>query len=245
MDHEADRTESPRAWWRRRLARLDAVLDLPADRPRTPGVEPRTERLSVRAGGRGGCLETLDMVAPRPSRDVDRAVLLAGVAALCGQLTGRAEVALGTAVPGLDGGSGLAVLRFRVAAGMPFGELLGQAREQVTEAVRWGPVPRDLAGAYPRGWHPLAQVVVAVRGPGEPAPDLVALRLAPEAPAFDLAWVLDRAASPAILVLEHDASRFERSAPVFLGRLQSLLTGGLADPGTPLASLAAGSPPVA
>lgn len=247
MDHELDRTDSSRAWWQSQLAGLDTALDLPADRPRSHQAvgEPRLERTAMPVGGRGGCLAPLDLVAARPSREVDTAVLLAGVAGLCCRLTGRSEVALGTGVPGADGRPGLAVLRFRVAAGASFGDLLTQARRRITEATLRGPVPRDLAPVRDARWHPFTQVVVAARAPGETAPDTAALRLLPEATPFDLAWILDRATDPATLLLEYDPSRYRISAPVLLRALQSLLAGGLGDPGAPLVTLSAGSAPMA
>lgn len=249
MNHELDRTESSRAWWQSQLAGLDTVLDLATDRrrprPRLAAGDSRLERTAVPVGGRGGCLAPLDLVAARPSREVDTAVLLAGVAALCGRLTGRPEVALGTAVPGADGRPGLGVLRFRLPPGSSFGDLLTQARQGIVEATRRGPIPRDLAPAGDGEWHPFTQVVVAARAPGEAAPDTAALRLRPESKPFDLAWILDRAEDPAALLLEYEPSRYRISAPLLLRTLQSLLADGLGDPGAPLVARAAGAPPVA
>lgn len=245
MDHEDERIDSSRAWWRRRLAGLDAVLDLPADRPRRAVRDPRLERLTVPAGGRDGCLGPLELVAARPSREVDTAVLLAGVAGLCGRLTGRPDVALGTALTGDDGRPGLGVLRFRLGVATSFGALFTQARQEMREAMRWGPVPRDLAAATDPRWHPLTQVVVAVRARGEVAPDTAALRIAPGAAPFDLAWILDRSTDPATLLLEHDPLRFRLAGPELLAALQSLLARGLGDPAAPLSRLAPDRIPLA
>lgn len=248
VDQELDRTDSSRAWWQSQLAGLDMVLDLPADGPRGPARGPRLERAAAPVGGRDGCLARLDLVAARPSREVDTAVLLTGVAALCVRLTGRSDLALGTTVPGPGGRPGLAVVRLQVRTGATFGDLLGQARDRLAEAARRGPVPPELAAAAPSRdghWHPFTQVVVTVRARGEAAPDPAALRLLPDAAPFDLAWILDRTADPASLLLEYEPARYRTSAPVLLRDLQSLLARGLDDPGAPLVALAAGSMPVA
>jgi hypothetical protein len=246
MEPVVDRKDTPEAWWRRRLAGLEASLKLPADRPRGgPPAGARPRRLELVAGGPSGCLAALDLVAAHPSREVDRAVLLAGVAALCAHLTGRDDLALGTSVPGADGRSGLAVLRFRFTPGTSFGELLNQARELAREATDRGPVPPGLAAQGNGRHHPFTQVVVAVRWPGEAAPNAAALRLTADAPPFDLAWTLDRAADPATLVLEHDAGRFATSGRTFLGTLQEMLVTGLGDPAVPLDALGVGPVPVA
>lgn len=240
MEHDGERTEPAGTWWRRQLAGLDAGLELPAD-PRSPGGVPRLERLSLPVGGPDGCLGPLDLVAARPSAEVDATVLLAGVAALCARLTGCSELPLGTAVPGTEGRPGLAVLRFRLAAGTPFGDLVAQARDLLAEATRRGPVPPALARGHDPRRHPLTQVVVVVRARGDSAPDTAALRLVPQAPPFDLAWILDRTAEPAALLLELDASRFRSAGHAWMNGLQSLLSAGLGDPALPVGALPAGA----
>lgn len=246
MDPAVDRRGSDEAWWRRRLAGLEAGLDLPADRPRgLPGGAARPGRLLLPAGGPSGCLAALDLVAARPSPEVDRAVLLAGVAALCAHRTGRDDVALGISATGAEGRLGLAVVRLRLAPGISFGELFTQARAMAREATDHGPVPSALAALGDGRCHPFTQVVVAVRRPGEPAPDAAALRLHPDAPHFDLAWILDRASRPATLVLEHDHGRFAASGRAYLDSLRELLVTGLGDPAVPLDALGVGPVPVA
>jgi len=233
-------------WWRRRLAGLEPSLGLPADRPRSASSAPwRPHRLEMAAGGPAGCLAALDLVAARPSREVDTAVLLAGVAALCAHRTGRRDLALGTAVAGPGGRMGLVVLRFRLAPDTTFGELLTQARALVQEAADRGPIPPGLAPPGDGRCHPFAQVVAVVRWPGEPAPDAAALRLSADAPNFDLVWTLDRAADPALLVLEHDAGRFGAAGPALLRAVQALLASGLNDPAAPLNALGVEPVPVA
>lgn len=243
LDHEVERTESSRAWWRRHLEGLDGVLELPADAPRPSPSSTVRRRLASSLDRRDGWLGRLDLVAARPSPEVDTAVLVAGVAALCSRLTGRLDLAVGTPVPGAAGRPGLGVLRFRLHPGRGFGEILAEAQRLVREAALRGPVPPDLApslplGVHPERCHPLTQVVVATRSPGEAAPDPAALRLTAESPSFDLAWVLDRSGAPPCLVLDHDPEQFATAGPRFLTGLQALLAHGLTDPGTPLASLA-------
>ncbi|HEX6199674.1 MAG TPA: AMP-binding protein, partial [Thermoanaerobaculia bacterium] len=239
---EAEAGPAPGGWWSR-LEGLDPVLELPADRPRprVPGL--RRERLAVPLGAGAGWLRRLDLVAARPSSRRTAAVLAAGVAALCARLTGRRDLALGTPVAGGVGRAGLGVLRLELPDDPTFGELLDRTQRRLLEADERGPVPAALAGHDgPAGpsdpaRHPLVQVAVAVRGPGEPAVDGAALRLGDEAPPFELLWVLDRSVEPACLVLEHDPELFGAMGRRLTGGLLALLEAAVADPGLRLSAL--------
>ncbi|HVG09973.1 MAG TPA: amino acid adenylation domain-containing protein [Thermoanaerobaculia bacterium] len=167
-------------YWRRQLAGIPPVLDLPADRPRPPRpnfrgaarylplpqeVAMQTKELGRREGS------TLFMTA------------LAAFAALVGRYTGRTDVVLGSPAanrhtPGTEGlfGFFVGVLPFRLdLSGDPtFRELLRRSREAALGAYAHPDVPferlvDELDLARDKSRTPLVQVMLSVQnGSGEP-----------------------------------------------------------------------------
>ncbi|MFD0451324.1 condensation domain-containing protein [Rhodococcus aetherivorans] len=160
--------------WATTLAGLpDTPLPLPTDRPRP-----------ARPSHRGGAVTAhLDAGTHRRVRDVARAhdatgfmVLHAALAALLARRSGRADIAVGTAVAGradprLHALVGMFVgtltLRTTVAGDEPFGDLLRRIRTTDLDALAHADVPFDrvVARVAPvRGTHhPLFQVLLAHR----------------------------------------------------------------------------------
>ena len=202
-------------------SRSAPVLELPADRPRSRALGARRGRHALPAPEAGS----------GSTPPADAAVLLAAVAVLAARTTGRRDPVVGT--PDRSG-TGLLAVRFRIAGDPAFGELVEQSREALRRAVEEGSLPPSPADP---AFHPEVQVLAAVRAPGERAIDLAALRLAPDAPPFDVAFVLDLATSPATLAADFDAERFASAGPVHLEALHAILAAGLADPVRTVGSL--------
>ena len=149
--------EAQLAYWRRRLADLPPVLDVPTGRPRPPqpGLAARSERLSLigeaaeqlrQAVREGGC--TLAMA------------LLAGIAALLHRYSGAQDVLVATQFSGrtrpeLAGVLGLflntVMLRIDLKDNPSFRELMQRVRADLLEGYRHQdlPFPLLLAKLFP------------------------------------------------------------------------------------------------
>ncbi|WP_044475791.1 non-ribosomal peptide synthetase [Rhodococcus aetherivorans] len=249
--------------WATTLAGLpDTPLPLPTDRPRP-----------ARPSHRGGAVTAhLDAGTHRRVRDVARAhdatgfmVLHAALAALLARRSGRADIAVGTAVAGradprLHALVGMFVgtltLRTTVAGDEPFGDLLRRIRTTDLDALAHADVPFDrvVARVAPvRGTHhPLFQVLLAHRTvpAGEDLPQLPGLRVrefdaGTPAAQFDLTWdVTERDGDGGIDVrLVYATDLFDpATAGALLDDYVALLGAALADPGTAVGDLAASAP---
>ncbi len=177
------------AWWRRQLAGLPHVLELPADRPRPAAQSYRgaTRPYGCRPGLPG--LEALG----RHEGATLFMVLLAGFQALLARYSGQDDLAVGSPGAGRDRveTEGLIgffvntmVLRGDLAGAPTFGELLGRVRETALAAYLHQDVPfeklvEELAPERSLAHAPLFQVMLVLQNAPVGSLEIEALRLRP------------------------------------------------------------------
>ncbi|HEV2852268.1 MAG TPA: amino acid adenylation domain-containing protein [Thermoanaerobaculia bacterium] len=251
------------AYWRRQLAGMPPVLDLPADRPRPPrrsfrgevrflplpsGLAAQVKELGRREG------TTLFMTA------------LAAFAALIGRYTGRTDVVLGSPAahrhqPGTEGifgfFAGNLVLRLDLGGDPTFRELLRRAREAALGAYAHPDVPferlvEELDPARDKSRNPLVQVMLSVQAAsGEPfrfaglAAEPVVMHNATSQ--FDFTLFANEGPEGLVLAAEYSTDLFEGStAERMLAHVSALLAAVVADPDLRLSALPAEiAPPAA
>ncbi|MEA2693984.1 MAG: hypothetical protein QOJ16_3371, partial [Acidobacteriota bacterium] len=248
-----ERLAAELGFWRRALAGVPTLLELPGDRPRSPRPSPRgavfeatwprdlVERLRGAARAQGA---TLFMA------------LCAGFEALLARYTGAAAFALGLPIAGrqrveTEGLVGCFVNTLALPAelrGEPsFGELLQRVREAVLDAEAHQELPferlvEELQPERSLGYAPLVQVALTLQNaPGAPLA-LAGLRstrlaVAPAAAKFDLA-VSCREAGDLSLGFEYNAERFSAAWIERLARhFRQLVEAALARPEVPCSLL--------
>jgi amino acid adenylation domain-containing protein len=241
--------------WRRRLAGLPPVLDLPTDRPR-PAVQ------TFRGASRG--LELSDALAGR-LRDLSRQrgatlfmTLLAGFQGLLARFTGQEDVSVGAPVAGrtrveTEGLIGFfvntLVLRGDLSGDPDFLELLGRVRETALEAYSHQELPfeklvEEIRPERSLSHSPLFQVVFqlthAAPAPPLRLPGLTVAPLADETTTakFDLTLTVAESAGRLNAALEYNVDLFDSPTIVrLLERFQRLLDAAAADPRQRLSDL--------
>ncbi|HEY3568284.1 MAG TPA: amino acid adenylation domain-containing protein [Thermoanaerobaculia bacterium] len=244
------------AYWRRQLAGVPTVLDLPTDRPRPPRQSFRGEvllqplptdlsRAIAELGRREGA--TLLMTA------------LAAFAALLGRYTGREDILLGSPAanrhhPGTEGLFGFfvgnLVLRLDLSGDPTFRELLHRARQTALGAYAHPDVPferliEELDPARDKSRGPLVQVMLSVQPvPGEPARfaglSAEVLDVHTDTSQFDLSLFFLDGPRGLTLEAEYATDLFERSTVErMLAQLSALLAAVVADPDLRLSALPA------
>lgn len=137
------------SYWRERLAGIPAVLELPADRPRSSMPQFHGARQSLVLSER--LSEVLKQISEREEVTLF-ATLLAAFQALLWRYTGQDDIVVGSIVPGRDtvGTSGLIglfartiVSRINLRDDPTFRELLGRLREAGRNDCRHQNVPFD------------------------------------------------------------------------------------------------------
>ncbi|MEO6196445.1 MAG: non-ribosomal peptide synthase/polyketide synthase [Thermoanaerobaculia bacterium] len=234
-------------YWRRRLAGMPEVLELPADRPR-PAVR------SIRGAGHsfvlpGALAGTLRALGRREGATLFM-TLLAAFQALLGRYSGE-DVAVGTPVAGrnhleIEELIGLfvntLVLRVSLAGDPTFLEVVARVRETVLEAHEHQELPFDklveeLQPERSLSHAPLFQVMFVLQ-PAAPEPGLPGLSTRPllegngiETARFDLVLALTERAHGLLGLFDYSLDLFE---PVTVarvaGHLANLLAGVAANP---------------
>ncbi len=228
------------AYWRQALAGL-APLDLPDDRPRSAGRAARSggwHRFTLPPALVGGLA--------RRSREEGATlfmVLFAGFAALLARITGREDLAVGTAVAnrtqkGIEGLIGFfvntLVLRADLAGDPGAAELIGRLRAVCLAAYAHQDLPFEkvveaLAPDREAGRTPLFQVMLALQNaPTEslrlPGLSLEILATEGGTAKFDLVLNLEETPGGLAATFEYSRDRFEPSTIVRLaGHLENLL----------------------
>lgn len=181
----ADSPESPAAqqiaYWRRQLAGLPELVELPLDRRRPAVASLAGARVGfhIVASTHAGLLALAQV-----SGATLFTVVHTAVAAYLGRITAAADIAVGTTVPGRGSGEfadligtfvNTVVLRTHLILSESFTDLLVRQRQTEENALAHADIPFvtlvDALGAqWPASHHPLFQVGVSVRT----APDLTA-----------------------------------------------------------------------
>ncbi len=241
-------------FWRRQLAGLPPVLELPIDRPR-PAVQ------SFRGGTcpvwvPAGLTRTLETLARREGATLFM-VLLAGFQALLARVSGQDDFAIGSPVAGrnrveIEGLIGFfvntLVLRGQVTGKLSFRELLGRVRETALAAYMHQDVPferlvEDLAPERSLAHTPLFQVMFALQNFPYERVDLEGLSITSSlrdagTAKFELGLTFTEADGELGGRLDFTADLFDAATILRLaGHLTTLLAAGAADPGRVLQDL--------
>jgi amino acid adenylation domain-containing protein len=250
-----ERMEAQLAYWRRTLQGLLDPLPLPLDRPRPARRSP--------AGAFPPLV--LDAAATAPLRDLALRqgatlfmVLLAGLHALLGRLSGAEDVAVGTPVAnrtraevsGLIGiFLNMLVMRGDLSGQPTFEELVDRVRKGALGAYDHQDLPferlvEDLKPERDASRTPLFQVLFALQNTPVPAIDLGGLRLSgidldPGATQFDLQILLRETPEGGVAgVLGYRTDVFDAATLERLSRqLGTLLAGAVGDPHLRLSEL--------
>ncbi len=246
--------ESEIAWWRRQLAGLPPLLELPTDRPR-PAVQSfrgatRPVRLSA------GLTRRLEALGRREGATLFM-VLLAGFQALLGRWSGQEDFAVGTPVAGRDRTEIEGLIGFFVNALVlrgdlnnepTFRELLGRVRETTLAAYAHQDVPfekliQELSPERSLAQTPLFQVVLALQNAPAESLAVESLRLqrlstAGTTAKFDLTINLAEHNGGLSGTAEHAADLFDAATiERLIVQYQRLLTAALEAPEIGVADL--------
>jgi amino acid adenylation domain-containing protein len=246
--------ESEIAFWRRRLAGLPPVLDLPTDRPRPP---VQSFRGAVRELRLPASL-TQDAVALGRSEGATLfMVLLAGFQALLGRLSGQQDFAVGSPIAGrtrreTEGLIGFfvntLVLRADLGGRPTFRELLARARETALAAHLHQDVPfeklvQELAPERSLAHTPLFQAVLALQNAPLEVLEIEGLRLRPvpstaATAKFDLLLSLAEHQGALVGTVEYATDLFDAATiDRFLRRYERLLAAAVSNPEAPVSDL--------
>ncbi|HVG10073.1 MAG TPA: amino acid adenylation domain-containing protein, partial [Thermoanaerobaculia bacterium] len=235
------------AFWRRELAGLPPLLELPTDHPRPAVLSHRGAARPVRLSA--GLTQQMKALAGTEGATLFM-VLLAGFQALLARISGQDDLAVGSPVAGrnrveTEGLIGFfvntLVLRGDVAGAPTFRELLGRVRETALAAYLHQDVPferlvEELAPARSLAHSPLFQVMLVLQNAPFESLEIENLRLRPvvvkaTTAKFDLT----------IHLAEHDgglSGTFEHATDLFatvtidrlIAHYERLLTTALAAP---------------
>ncbi len=251
---QGETLEALLAYWRRQLAELPALLELPADRPRPPAPSYRGGSRSLTVAP--ALVERLRELA-RASGATLFMTLLAAFSLLLRRAGGRADVAVGTPMVNRDRVElerliglfqNMLVLRLSGASGDRFDELLAAVRETVLTAHAHQELPferlvDELQPDRALNRQPLFQVMFTLRAPqARPTPvpgvAMAPLELAKRAAKFDLTLSLTDREGGLDAVLEYSADLFDATtAERLLSHFATLLEEAAAHPRARVASL--------
>ncbi|HEY2737200.1 MAG TPA: condensation domain-containing protein, partial [Thermoanaerobaculia bacterium] len=241
------------AYWRRQLAGLPPLLDLPTDRPR-PAIQ------SYRGASRPLLLPA---ALVRQSEALARSegatlfmVLLAAFQALLARTSGQDDLAVGSPVAGRNRMETEGLIGFFIntlvlrgdLSEASFRELLGRTRETALAAWLHQEVPfeklvQELAPERNLAQSPLFQVMLVLQNAPEAELRVAGLTFSPVAAAgttakFDLTLSLGETAGGLAGAVEYAADLFDAATvDRFLGHLAHLLADAVAEPRTPLSEL--------
>jgi amino acid adenylation domain-containing protein len=245
--------ENEISFWRRELAGLPPLLDLPTDRPRPAAQSYRGASRPVHLPA--ALTREAEALGRREGATLFM-VLLAGFQALLAQTSGQDDLAVGSPVAGRNQVETEGLIGFFVntlvlrgdLSGGSFRELLGRTRETALAAYLHQDVPfeklvQELAPERNLSHSPLFQVMLALQN--APAAELrvAGLTFSPVAAAgttakFDLTLSLGMTPDGLAGAVEYAADLFDpATVDRFLGHLAHLLAGATADPETPLSEL--------
>ncbi|HEY2738874.1 MAG TPA: amino acid adenylation domain-containing protein, partial [Thermoanaerobaculia bacterium] len=247
------------SFWRRQLAGLPPLLELPTDRPRSAARSSRgTARLVRLPAGLARQVQALG----RSEGATLFMVLLAGFQALLARFSGQRDLAVGSPVAGrnrveIEGLIGFfvntLVLRGDLSGEPTFRELLGRVRETALAAQTHQNVPferlvQELTPERSLAHTPLFQVMFVLQNAPVESLEIPGLRLRPvdgvgTTATFDLTLSLEEYAGGIGGTVEHATDLFDATTIDRLIRhFETLLTAALAAPELPVSDLPLLSP---
>ena len=245
------------AYWRQELCRLWTVLELPADRPRTPQAPAAEDRGALRPVAIPAQLLAPFRGAAWGAGITPFTVLLGGYLALLARLSGQDDLAVGIPAAGRQGAQTEELIGFfvntlvvRSATGDDpgFAALLGRVRDSVLAAQGRQDVPLDrlveeLQPDRSAGRSPFFQVMFAyLANPlapvAMPGIDLTLVDVEAETAKYDLTLSVYDQGESLRAWLEYRTSRFDAATvDRWMGHLRTLLAGAAAAPLQPLSEL--------
>ncbi|WP_234320145.1 non-ribosomal peptide synthetase [Streptomyces sp. SBT349] len=242
------------AYWREELAGAPTLLDLPTDRPRTPG-----------AGAPAGLRQiTVSRELTARIRDMAREegvtvfmVLVAAFSAVLSRYAGQREVCVGTPVANRERAeterlvgffANTLVLRTDVSGGVSFTELLGRVRRTVLGAFEHRTVPferlvEELRPERDLSHTPLFQAMLMLHDEplapaGLPGLEVSPLTLTNGAAKYEVSLELTDEPGGLTGLLEYDAGLFDAATmDRFARHLETFLRSAVAEPDRPVADM--------
>ncbi|HEY0512098.1 MAG TPA: amino acid adenylation domain-containing protein, partial [Thermoanaerobaculia bacterium] len=258
---QGEELERQIAYWRRRLAGVPPVLELPADRLRPATPTRRTGRLLAAFGA--DLAGELARLAHRHEASLFM-VLLAGLQALLGRVTGQDDIPVGSPVANRNRGEiepligffvNTLVLRGDVAGDPAFTELLARVRQMALEAYAHQDLPferlvEELQPERRLSVPPLFQVLCALQNaPMDRAElrglSLEALDVWTGVTPFDLelSFMEGRDGEPLRVLALYNADLFDPPTVLrLITHLEALFRGAVAGGGRPVSELPLFSP---
>ncbi|HEX3128845.1 MAG TPA: amino acid adenylation domain-containing protein [Thermoanaerobaculia bacterium] len=247
--------EAQLSYWREELAGAPALLELPTDRPRPP---VQTFRGAVLTSVLPAELaDGLRQSAKRQDATLFM-ILMAGLQALLGRLTGQEDVLVGSPIANrnrleVEGLIGFfvntLVMRGRLEPGLSFPGFMERVRRAALDAYAHQDLPfeklvEDLHIPRSLAYNPLFQVMFAVQNAGAGAVELPGLSVSPfdfeiGTSVFDLGFgVNDAGTGPLEIVVELRTDLFDvTTVRRLVDRYRLLLEAAAADPDMALADL--------
>jgi amino acid adenylation domain-containing protein len=231
-------------YWRRQLAGIPELLDLPLDHPR-----PRVQ--THRGAGHAITLDPRRYDAVRALARQHQAtpfmVMYAAFATLLYRLTGQPDIVVGSPIANrrraeLEGLIGLfvntLVLRTDLSRDPTFVELLARVREMTLDAFAHQDLPferlvEELQPVRNVAHNPLFQVMFLLQsseaGAAGNVPDSPSLRVATDTAKFDLTMSIVEAQQTAVVGIEYNRDLFEPETIVKIAERFEILLGAIAD----------------
>jgi amino acid adenylation domain-containing protein len=251
--------EQELAWWRRQLAGLPALLELPTDRPRPALQSYRGATRPVRLAAE--LIRQAEALGRRQGATLFM-VLLAGFQALLARYSGQQDLAVGSPIAGRNQVEveeligffvNTLVLRGDLSGAPVFGELLGRARETALASYLHQDVPfeklvEELAPERSLAHPPLFQVMLVLQNvPGEIL-EIRDLHLRPvgvtaTTAKFDLTVSLMEQDGGLLGAVEHATDLYDgTTVDRLIGHFERLLAAALSTPDEPVSALSLLSP---
>ncbi len=241
-------------YWKQQLAGVPALLELPTDYPRPP--MPRYQGASLSFSLSDELTDQLKQLSQQTGTTLFM-TLWSAFATLLSRYSGQSDIVIGSPIANRTHSQiesligffvNTLVLRLDLAENPPFEEILQQARQVALDAYAHQDIPFELLveALQPErnlSHSPLFNVMFALQN--APLPDLelvglslTMLELESVIAEFDLTLEITEIASGLMGRLEYSTDLFERATIERLsGHLQTLLTGIVENPNTPIHEL--------
>ena len=241
-------------YWKRQLAGLPALLELPTDRPRPPAMTFRGARQAFTISA--DICEQLKALSRRHEATLFM-TLLGAFQTLLYRYTGQEDIAVGSPIanrgrveiePLIGFLLNTLVLRADLSGNPSFSELLGRVREVALDGYANQDVPferlvEELRPERDLSRNPLFQVMFIFQNAPRQDLDLTGLTVAPvevdaDTAQFDLRMTTQESDGGLSASLEYSTDLFDDATITrMIGHFQSLLSSLVADPDKPISEL--------